>query len=306
MIRLALVAEPHSVETYAALAPRLSGARLSVVASSLEKLLAESNDAIDAVVIAQRGIGAETAAQQVAESAKHVLLAEFTAVPADKLDSLEDVCQSNGVRLMIGQPLRLLPAIAAVKQSLDSGKLGEPGLLRIHCWTAVGKSSQNESISASTMLPEIDLANWFFGRPPTSLFAVGRESTTGAGHDIVQLHMGFEAGGMTVVDGVNGLSGPDDYYSVSLIGSTGAAYADDHHNMQLQFGPNGTRALKTAQGRSQLLAQLQEFVDCLRDERDSKHSLADARLAAQVANAAAESMSSGRAARLVEGRYELL
>ena len=60
----------------------------------------------------------------------------------------------------------------------------------------------------------------------------------------------------------------DSYYSLSLIGSTGAAYADDHHNTQLLFGRGHPIGLETGQGDGAVLAQMREFLAAIEEKRD--------------------------------------
>ena len=53
-----------------------------------------------------------------------------------------------------------------------------------------------------------------------------------------------------------------DEREISLIGSTGAAYADDHHNSHLLFTGGDPRALMSNSGDG-LATELEEFVDCI-------------------------------------------
>src|SRR5205085_8908378 len=112
------------------------------------------------------------------------------------------------------------------------------------------------------LFDEIDLACWLFGQPPSEVYAAGRPP------DYAQLHLGFPGGGMALIDYARTLPPGDAYFSLSLIGSAGAAYADDHHNMQLLFGRGHPRALNTGQGDGRLLAQLQEFVTAVAENRE--------------------------------------
>ena len=67
----------------------------------------------------------DEACRQAAEAGRHVL--------ADRPvgEAAIDACAAAGVRLMIGFTHRFSPSIQTVKAELDSGALGEPGLLRI-------------------------------------------------------------------------------------------------------------------------------------------------------------------------------
>ena len=116
---------------------------------------------------------------------------------------------------------------------------------------------------------------------------------------------------MAFIDDSSTIPPGEGYFSLSMIGSTGAAYADDHHNMQLLYGGrhNSGRnptALKTQQGCGHLRAQVEEFAGAIEDGREPAITGGDGRLAIQVAEAAAASISARRAARLTGGRYELV
>ena len=115
---------------------------------------------------------------------------------------------------------------------LRSRKLGEPGLLRVHRWRQAETETHilSKSSTAALLFGDIDLALRIFGETPTEIYAIGRDD-----HAYVQVHLGFSNGGMAILDFARGLPSGQGYNSVSLIGSTGAAYADDHHNSHLLF-----------------------------------------------------------------------
>ena len=219
----------------------------------------------------------------------------------------------SGVRMMAGNLGRSAPAGATVREALDSGELGEPGLLRIHRWEPLGTGSwpalgqEQGSVVVRNLATDIDLAIWLFGGLPPEVYATGRRVSHGGidQPDYVQVHLGFDGGGMSVIDYSASLPRGPGYHFLSMIGSKGAAYADDHHNVNLVYGNGGARALDPGQGVGHILVQLQEFADAVRDGRDPAATGADGRSAVLVAEAAAGSMSSGRTARLAGGRYGL-
>ena len=149
--------------------------------------------------------------------------------------------------------------------------------LRIHSWNI----NNRESI-LSQLVCEIDLALWLFGKAPTEIYAVGNEE-----QHYIQVHLGFSKGGMALIDSAVLPSGSP-YYSLSVIGSTGAAYADDHHNMQLLYQPNDPSALKTTQGNSHQLTQIQAFVDALIEDVEPPITGNEAYLALQITESAIE------------------
>ena len=123
-------------------------------------------------------------------------------------------------------PKRFSPEVIALRESLGAGNLGKLGLLRMHLW------NQKESGGVQEMVHAIDLALWFFGANPEHI-----HGTASAENEVKcsLIHLGFECGGMALLDFTNSLPTGDNYESLCLIGSKGAAYADDHRNRNLFF-----------------------------------------------------------------------
>jgi len=332
MIRLAIIG-CGSASSYAAISSRLGGAAITAVAdsdaataeaarvalgamaseASLDGLLADHADSFDAAVVDAPAHLRGQIAVTAAKAGKHVLVETPIASSTAKADGVATAAEEAGVSLMAGNLGRFAPAGATVKEALDSGELGEPGLLRIHRWEPLGTGSwpaldeEQGSVVVRNLSADIDLAIWLFGGLPTEVYATGRRvSHEGIDQpDYVQVHLGFEGDGMSVIDYSASLTPGPGYHFLSMIGSKGAAYADDHHNVNLVYGSGGTRALGPGQGVGHMLAQLQEFVDAVSEDREPAMTGVDGRSAILVAEAAAESMCSGRAARLAGGQYGL-
>jgi predicted dehydrogenase len=238
------------------------------------------------------------------------------ALSSADAEEVANACRDAGVRLMVGSALRFVPATLVVKDSIASGKIGQPGLLRIHRWesrdtgdwpTLEAGAEVDGGTIISQVLRELDLASWLFGTSPTTVYAMGRKQG-GAGlpdHDYVQVHLGFPDDGMALIDYSAALPSGQGYSSLSVIGSTGAAYSDDHHNMNLLFRGGEPRAIDAGYGAQHVLAQLQGFVDAINEERDPPVTGADGIAALQVAEAVQASIDSGRSATMNGGRHEL-
>ena len=182
-----------------------------------------------------------------------------------------EICQrlSDSNCSMPAHTARFQPSIQQVKQALDAGKLGEAGLLRIHCWNA--NAGEQESLAR-----ELDLAIWIFGSLPGEVYAVERSG-------YLQVHLGFDRGGMALIDLDTVLPNDNEYYSLSLIGSTGAACSDDHHNMNLLMGNGGTTGLLTPQGDTALMAMINNFMIAVRDGGELSPNWSDTQATQQVA-----------------------
>lgn len=278
MIRLAILGEGNKAAAYASAASRLR---------SIEVVAAANGDH-DAVAVTSSVKNASEIISHCATAGQHMLI-DFSLESAIEL--ADKLGHRNGARLMIGGSLRFAPSHSAVKESLTSGKLGTPGLLRVHRW--------RKGADALPVTRELDLAHWLFGAAPDEIYA-----THAPGY--VQMHLGFPDGGMALIDVASAIPSGDDYFSLCMIGSTGAAYADDHHNQQLLYRGDHPQAIKTGQGCTHLVEELGEFAAAIEQRREPSITVADARVASQVAAAVKQSIDSGRALRLAEGNYDFV
>ena len=289
-MRLALIGDKADHRGYAKIASRLEGVSLTNVslADAGETLQNHSGD-FDAAAIHSAGSRQEELALLAVAAEKHVLL-ETPAVSLESARRLQTACEAANVRWMLGQSSRFLPSMAEVKASVCSGRLGEPGLLRVHRWAP---SDSAELPGGRCLWREIDLACWLFESLPTSVYALDNPSAA-----YVQLHLGFPNDAMALLDFCGSLPAGDDYFSLSLIGSTGAAYADDHHNRQLVYRGGRAATLGVGQGSLDLLAQLQKFQQAI--ERQQTPSVADAeqQTILQVLAAAEQSLANNQAVSL--------
>ena len=295
MLRLALFGDAREIGDYLRLEPRLREERDACLVSARELSNHdwESGD-FDAAVLCSQPDRSEGPAAAIGNG-KHA----FVATPLTNAEETGDLfaqSQKQNVRLMVGFSHRFLPAVQAVKQSLDSGQLGDPGVLRSHRW-------QPDARLTADLVADVDLAIWMFRKLPTEVYGLGRGKVDGD-PGYLQIHLGFPAGGMALIDLCNSLPSFNGYFSFSVIGSSGAAYADDHHNQQLLFRGQNAIALKASDGDAARLAELKEFVDAIREQRQPAVTCQDARAALLVCDAVGESIETGRAARLVGERYE--
>ncbi len=342
MIRIALIGCDRATADYGEVVSRLQGARLAAVvdprgatarrtaeslievgqyvplwATSFENLLSDHADAFDAVVIRRTSGSPQSVVAQAAAAGKHVLLDMPLLLRMPPGDEPIAACRSAGVTFMLGQVTRFLPSVAEVKSCLRSGILGAPGLLRIHDWRPPHVDQQTppdpEQAGATAaifpaVLPEVDLANWIFDALPGEVYAAGHAGPEAArgSYGYVQVHLGYTDGGMALVDHSMMLPPGSDYFSLSVIGSAGAAYADDHHNMHLLYRGGRPTALPAGQGKLHHLAELQEFVDGIEAGRPPAITAEDGHKAAEVVRAAGRSLKSGRAMQLVGSCYEFI
>ena len=161
----------------------------------------------------------------------------------------------QGAPLMPAHEWRFAPNVIPVEESRSQGQLGEPGLLRIHYWLT------RKECPRTVAFHQVDLAHWFFSSPPDSVYCH-------ACQDYLLIHLGYPDGGMALVDIATNRPGHSDYHSMHLIGSRGAAYADDHENNHLLLGSTGLQALiSPANAILTIRNMLGEFVTGIRENR---------------------------------------
>lgn len=253
---------------------------VSIAVASLKELLTSHSGEIDAVVIHGSVPKRADLACAAAKAGKHVFVSSPLAATVEEVDRIAAACRAAGVTLMVGSHIRSRPSIAAVKSALDSGKLGEPALLRVHCWEPKGtgepsgwEAIQNKDFGEfrSRVIQQLDLALWMFSDAPTDIYAVGHDqlADNSAWPEYVQIHLGFPNGGATLISISRSLPAGDDYQTVSLIGSTGAAYADDHPQTHLLFRGDHPAAVKGNEMVPAIVAQLRDFQSAIAAKTDT-------------------------------------
>jgi len=276
---------------YRAIASRLRGA--SAVWSGGSPSREPAVDQYDAALVLRPGWDAPADIGRYLRSGKAVLLAEPWRVRADMRQGLLAEASARGVGLTAANPERYLPSRRAIHQELTAGRLGRLGLVRIHRW--LSGPNPRFQIDDHAVFGPLDLALWLFGSRPEVVFATGATSRTG---DCFQIHLGFAGGGMALIGITKWLPAGSGYNSLAVIGSAGAAYADDQQNVQLVLGGGIARAHLADERAAAVAAMAQDFVDgqC---ETPNRMGIEDMNLRA-VCAAVAASFPSRQAVR-VEG-----
>jgi predicted dehydrogenase len=289
MLRLTFIGGRDELARFGRVSTRLRGAVSTIrhvagTPADIDSFFADGGRGTDAVILGAASGDREQLCRRAASARKHVLTPGPLAGSAVDARALVAACA--GVRLMVAGTARFTPALRTIKESLDSRKLGALALVRIHRW-------RPRSNQATEVWQDLDLACWLFGAQPDFVYAAGND-------DCMQIHLGFAGGGMALIDFASSLPPGDSYFSISAIGSSGAAYADDHHDMQLLFAGERPHALRTGQCDLSVLAELQEFVNCVLENREPSVTGADGVRVLEVAEVVAKVQRSGRAIRMGE------
>jgi predicted dehydrogenase len=251
-------------------------------------------EACDAMVFVGHNHPEPELIERCLSAGKHVLLATGPYVSSDVLETLSVAARDAEVRLAIVNPDRFLPSRQVIRQQLDAGCLGAPGLVRLHRWEPAAGRTLDMSPG---WVRDLELAIWLAGKLPNLVYAIepvanDRDTLPGP---ILQIHLGFPEGAMALIDYAACLPAGEGYQSLSVIGSAGAAYADDHQNMQLVYQGGRPRAMRADEGAVQLGAMVQEFVDALHAGHDFAASVSAWRDVLAVVEAVERSLVSRQA-----------
>lgn len=252
-------------------------------------------DGCDAILLAGPPHPDLTTLGQLLAAKAHVLLIADPCPPGTKIQGAFTFAQSVGVRLAVVNPDRYLPSRRLIRGQLPV-PLGEPGLIRLHRWEPAGAATAG---LPDPLLRDLDVVLWLAGRRPDCVFAVGHQSDAPGRY--VQVHLGLPGGGMALLDYTDRLPPGDDYRSLSVIASSGAAHADDHQNVQLVYRGGHPQALRTEETAGMLAAIAQDFIDAIRSGREPEGGVEGWRDVFAVADAVERSLASG-AAVTPEGR----
>lgn len=188
-------------------------------------------------------------AMNAAQSGTHVLLLQPFQVSEPQVNRLSQ--QQRIVPALTG---RFVPSRQQIKQEVNAGNLGQPGLIRLHEWDA------SEPLDDSRLAQNLDVVCWLMHATPSTVYAVQSHQ------DYLQVHLGFDGDAMALIDMDASDAVRARYQSLHLIGSAGAAYADDHHNAQLVIKPNGMMAALTAEGEHAWVNLLRWFSETIRSD----------------------------------------
>lgn len=298
MIRLTVITEQPA--GWQEIGPRIRGATLGLFDAAVQGR--EPPADCDAVVMTQTGHGGGRFVEASLSAGKHVLLATEPWWSWDDLAAWLAAARRMGVQLAVVNPDHYLPSRQVIREQRGA-HLGTAGLVRVHRWEpADARAVEGVAGLPGPLIRDLELALDLFGGSPDLVYAVEQRAADGgpAGR-LLQVHLGFPDGGMALIGYAGGLPAGDGYQTLSVIGFAGAAYADDHQNVQLLYRGGHPQALKTGETAPQRAALVQEFVDAVASGRDLAAGVAGWRAVLAVADAAGRSLASGRAVPL-EGR----
>ena len=260
----------------------VEGPNLQSLASRLRGAVVDPPGERDAAIVLDHSADAVATAEIFLRSGMSVLISTALCPSLQSLEKFDELYRRGTGRLAVLNSRRYLPSLRLIKEQIDAGKLGAVGLVRLHHWEPDDQVSREAALANG-----LDLVAWMVGAQPECLYAVADASGS-----YTQVHLGFAGGAAALIDVCLSRPAPapiagtirQDYRSLSVIGSSGAAYADD--------------TVREPEGRLSVAAMVQEFVDGLGSGRDFSPTVKDWQQVLRVAEAARRSLATHQAVRL--------
>ena len=260
--------------------------------------------------------------EAAAQAGVHVLCEKPMASSVAGADRMIRTCEAAGVKLMIAHSRRFTGRYMQIRAAIDRGEIGEVRYVRENerrpqtmydrlelattHWAPEGdkawlqKAGYTHGAAMSNAVHETDLARWFVGRQPRSVYAEARMTQPESEiPDMLTYTVEFEGGAIAAAEVVNHLPrGYPYFHMMEVIGTEGRIQAIDPEQSPL------TAAHATGITQQQnfpvllhvdeaYVREIRAFADAVRNDADPMLSPYEARGAIELSVGAILSYQSG-------------
>ena len=236
-----------------------------------------------------------------AQAKKHIFVEKPLALTNRQADRIVQTVKENKVQLMVGYVLRFFPAFKALKEILESGKIGELVVAWINRmgsfpqtpWLFDPKKSGGMTVEFNTH--DIDFLLWLGGKPSAVYGKILKSRPDLTIEDNVWAIIDF-----TKAIGVLGSSwsNPLGYSAVGIIGTRGVAIMRDYNQVVVKEEGKEAEEYPLQQNIDPYYEELSYFVNCIKEGRSIEINAEVGKLALQVCLAVQKSSQMGKAIKL--------
>ena len=268
---------------------------------------------IDAILIGSPS--AEHAPQMIecAEARKHIFCEKPIALDPEIIRNALAEVDKSGVKLQVGFNRRFDPNFAAVQQQVVSGVLGDPHIIRITSRDPAPPPAEYVAGSGGMFLDmtihDFDMARFLSSSEVTEVHAYGAvlvDPEIGKAGDIdtAVISLKFANGALGIIENSRkAVYGYDQ--RVEVFGAKGTAMADNNTpTSMIVLNESGTIRDKPLyffleRYKTAFVAEMQSFVDAIREEKPTLVSGKDGLVPVLIAMAAKESLKTGKPVQVV-------
>ncbi|MBC7328042.1 Gfo/Idh/MocA family oxidoreductase [bacterium] len=261
-------------------------------------------DNTDAVIIATPDNYHLEPALFFAQAKKHILVEKPLATSVQDGMAIIEASESSGVKLMVGHILRFDPRYVVVKQRIESGEIGDI----IHMYARRNNLLSNAIRIGGRTSPlfflaihDIDILCWLKGAPPVKVFSIATSKLLRSlnTYDSAFLLLEWKDGTIGCIE--TSWVMPD--YSptgldcqLEIVGERGAVHLRiDNQNLQIfkeksEFPDTSYHLVLYDKAFGILRAEVEHFLDCIKNGKELAISAEEALLAVKIAAAAHKSI----------------
>jgi predicted dehydrogenase len=241
---------------------------------------------------------------RIAAAGKHLLMEKPLAITVDGADALVRAFAERGLTLMGAHTHRFYPYGRAIKDAIDAGDVGRPVYVRLailggwiwpdwRAWVLDPRRSGGHVLHNGVHL--LDLATWWIGDEPTSIYVQGRKETSAnlAIDDYLSMIVRYRSGATAVCE-MSRANRPRTfaYRDVFVQGTRGALRLPWDAESGVAFLENGT-SLLPGNGQLGFDREVGAWASAIRGEAAPAVTGEEARLAVVMAVAGEDSLRSG-------------
>lgn len=276
--------------------------------NSFQQMLEEVE--FDAVSIALPSYLHKEYTLQAAKARKHIICEKPIALTLEDAEEMIAACEDNGVRLFIGHVVRFFPDYVNMKEALDNGKLGRPGVAHAsriggHPGSWFSDETKSGGVIVDLMIHDLDFLRSCFGEVST-VYAL---NTKKEGLDYALATLQFQNGAVANVESNWGYPGPF-HTKAEIAGNKGIIRANSLRSSSLQLVKQGEKGSSSASTvipespayRSPYELQLEHFITCIKKGSEPIVTVNDAYKALELALAAVSSARTGKVVTIEGGK----
>ncbi|MBI2190545.1 MAG: Gfo/Idh/MocA family oxidoreductase [Planctomycetes bacterium] len=231
---------------------------------------------VDAVVVATPGFVHTQPVVEAARAGVHVFVEKPMAAALEECDRMIAACRDGGVILQVGMVLRFYPVHQLGMKLVRDGTIGDLVYIETDYsgrYNAPRKRPENWYGKMGGLLEngihKADLLNWFGGRPRTVCAEVGSFSGHDDWEDYAASLVRYLTGTVGILrwGGFLGARGSTDTYLDGTLGSLRLSMQSQTAYRKLVGESDWTELVPENQKANGVVAELQHFVDCIRDGR---------------------------------------
>lgn len=269
---------------------------------------------VDAVAICS---STDTHARMMVEAAqagKHIFVEKPISYDLAKIDEALAAVQTAGVKLQIGFNRRFDPNFRRVREMIAAGAIGEPHIVRITSRDPAPPPIEYVKVSGGIFfdmtIHDFDMARYLLGCNVEEIFVAGAvrvDPRIGEAGDIdtAVITLRYENGAIGTIDNSRkAIYGYDQ--RLEVFGSEGMVQAlNNTPDNNLYANADGVHAAKPLyffleRYMDSFIAEMKEFIDCIRYDRQPAVTGIDGRVPVLMAMAASKSYKENRPVRLSE------